>query len=371
MGNLHADPPSHPRAHRRLRTLAPGYTAEVETLDEQSWARALLLFDDANIYQTWAYNQVTSGRRRISHLVLRLNGDIVALAQVRISRLPLLPAGIAYVRWGPVWCRRDQPATPETFRQTLRALHNEFVRRRGLALRVFPQLFADDSSHFAAILRDEGFSTLLTEPADRTLRIDLHPPLEQLRAGMGRNWRRNLKEAEASGLSIIEGSEDHLFAAFIGIYRDLVSRKGFRQPNSIDHYRSMQAALPDELKMRIMICRDRDGACAGLIWSEMGKTGIELFAATTTRALANKGSYLLRWKLVETLKQNGRDFYDLNGINPTGNPGGHKFKRELGGKNAADVCFLGRFDTGGRLLSRLALRFANVAKATTWPHSRR
>lgn len=344
------------------RPLDPGYTSEVDTLDGRSWEQALLRFDDANIYQTWSYTQVTSGSRRMSHLVLRRNGDIVALTQVRISRLPLLNAGIAYVRWGPLWCRHGLPLSADTFRQAIRALRNEFVCKRGWALRLFPLLFADESSQLAELLIEEGFSSLGAGPTDRTLRMDLRPPLAQLRAGMGRNWRRNLKEAEAKGMAIVEGSADHLFAAFIDIYRELIARKGFTQPNSISLYRAMQASLPDELKMKIMLCRDDSGICAGLIWSAIGKTGIELFAATTTRALANKGSYLLRWKLVETLKGNGHPFYDLNGINPDRNPGGYKFKRELGGKNAADLCFLGRFDAGRRRGSLLPLRVADLAK---------
>lgn len=346
-----------------VRALAPGYIAETDAIDEQGWCQALQTFDDANIYQTWSYAHVTSGRHNMSHLVLRKDGELVAMVQARIARLPTINAGIAYVRWGPLWRRTGLADPGDTFRQIIRALRNEFACQRGLSLRLFPLLFDDDAPRFCAILAEEGFSSLVKETPSRTLRIDLRHPLENLRAGMGRNWKRNLREAEGHDLEILEGSDDKLFAGFIDIYREMVFRKRFSQPNDIHQYRLMQAVLPDKLRMKVMLCRSGASICAGIIWSEMGDTGIELFAATTTTGTTNKGSYLLRWKLVETLKGNGRAFYDLNGINPSGNPGGYKFKRELGGKNAADLCFLGQFDLHGSLLSRLCVQCGDLLRS--------
>src|SRR5262245_61958161 len=91
---------------RDFRSLDAGYTADVDAIDEESWCKALLELDDANIYQTWPYGAVISGESNNSHFVLRRGATIVALAQVRIARLPVVRAGVAYVRWGPLW-RRD------------------------------------------------------------------------------------------------------------------------------------------------------------------------------------------------------------------------------------------------------------------------
>src|SRR5262249_25555093 len=54
--------------------LAPGYTAAADTADEQAWYEILQEFEDANIYQTWAYVAVRSGRRNIGHVILKHNG---------------------------------------------------------------------------------------------------------------------------------------------------------------------------------------------------------------------------------------------------------------------------------------------------------
>jgi len=328
-----------------MRHLDPDYTSEVDTIDEQSWYKALQEFDDANIYQTWSYAAVMCARRNMSHLILRKEGDIMAIAQARIVRLPVIKVGIAYVHWGPLWQRGVTETNAETFRQAVRALRNEYVCARGLALRLFPILFDDGAPGFSIILAEEGFSPCSTEMRDRTILMDLGPPLADLRADLKRNWKRNLRVAEEAGLEIAEGSSDELFKTFIEVYKKTVARKKFMEPNDINQYRLMQAQLPEKLKMQILLCRSGEGVCAGLIWNALGKTGIELFAATSDVGMVSRGSYLLRWKLVEKLKESRFAIYDLNGINPIRNPGGYKFKSELAGKNGKDVYFLGRFDS--------------------------
>src|ERR1700687_657444 len=144
-------------ASRAIRALSPWYTAEFDTADEHTWYEVLQSFEDANIYQTWAYAAVLSGQRNMGHLILRKNGDIVAIALARITKLPLLNTGIAYVMWGPLWRRRGTEAHVETLRQAIRALRNEYVGRRKLVLRLFPILFDDGGPCPAGMLEEEGF----------------------------------------------------------------------------------------------------------------------------------------------------------------------------------------------------------------------
>src|ERR1700693_5115411 len=122
-------------ANLKKRELAQGYTMEVDTCDEARWYEVLERFEDASIYQTWSYAEVIAGRRNTSHLIVRKNGEVVAIAQARIAKLPLINAGIAYIHWGPLWRRRDMEADLDVFQQAVRALQNEFACRRGLVLR--------------------------------------------------------------------------------------------------------------------------------------------------------------------------------------------------------------------------------------------
>ena len=92
--------------------LEAGYTAEFDIVDKYEWDKIIDQFSDANIYQTWSYDAIRCGEENISHLVLRLADKIIAAAQARIVRLPLLGLGAAYVRWGPLWQLRNQTVDP-------------------------------------------------------------------------------------------------------------------------------------------------------------------------------------------------------------------------------------------------------------------
>jgi lipid II:glycine glycyltransferase (peptidoglycan interpeptide bridge formation enzyme) len=337
---------------RKIRPLTAGYSSEIGNTDEQTWAELVRGFEDGNIYQTWPYGTVIAGRRRLSHVVLKRNGDVVAIAQARIKKLPIVGLGIAYVQWGPLWRRRGLETDAEIFRQAVRALRNEFVCERGLTLRLFPMVFANDPLDFNAILAGEGFSSTGEETRGRTILMDLTPPLADLREGMSPHWKRELKVAEKSDLEFIEGSSAELFETFIGMYKEMVSRKKFVEPNDIHQFERIQMQLAEPLKMRVLLCRSRAGLSAGAIYSLAGNSAIYLFGATSNAGMKSRGSYFLQWKIIEVLKEQGAALYNLNGINPGKNPGTYKFKSELAGKNGQDVYYVGRLDSHpGRIRS--------------------
>src|SRR5689334_10309569 len=124
-----------------LTILAAGYTSEIDQIDNNHWSQYLDLFEDCSIYQSWSYGQVLSGSRKISHMVLKRDGEVRAMAQARIIKVPSLRFGIAYIRWGPVWLRRGFEEDPDVLQQALRALRNEFAVRRGLTVRLLPAMF--------------------------------------------------------------------------------------------------------------------------------------------------------------------------------------------------------------------------------------
>jgi lipid II:glycine glycyltransferase (peptidoglycan interpeptide bridge formation enzyme) len=336
----------------KMRPLRPEYVAEFDNITETAWCELLKQFNDASVYQTWTYDEVRSGRKNISHLVLKKNGTIVAIAQARLMRIPLLGAGVAYIRWAPMWRSRTRPNDVEDFRQAVRALRNEYACKRGLVLRLYPNLFRQPDSTAAMILAEEGFAWLIETRPDRTLRFDITRPLEDIRKTMRQHWRRSLKSAEKAPLEIVEGTDDILFDQFVTMYREMLSRKKFVEPNDIEQFRAIQRRLPDELKMRIMICKLNDVPCAGIICSAVGESAIYLFGATSNAGLKSFGSYALHWRMIGWLKQQNVAIYDLNGINPETNPGTYKFKSDLCGEAGEDVIFMGRFDTCTSVVSQ-------------------
>lgn len=324
--------------------LETGYTAEFDSVNKDEWCKIIDQFSDANVYQTWSYDAIRCGEGKISHLILRAAEKIIAAAQARIVRLPLLCWGAAYVRWGPLWRLRNQPADATAFRLAVRALRNEYVCRRGLILRIFPIMHDDSSDMWLTMLGKEGYTRVREKDRQRTLILDIRPGVEEIRKKLDQKWRNCLNRAERNQLEVIEGTDDSLFVEFISLYQDLLRRKRFQKPNDINEFRFVQRDLPAEFKMRIFLCRSDGVGSAGAICTAIGETGVYLFGATNDQGMENKGSYLVQWKAIQWMKNSGCLYYNLNGINPLRNPGTYHFKAGLSGKNGNDVYYLGRFD---------------------------
>jgi hypothetical protein len=341
--------------------LEDGVTAEFDTVDKNEWYKIIDQFSDTNIYQTWSYDAIRCGEKNISHLVLRSKDKIIAAAQARIARIPIFGLGAAYVRWGPLWQLRNQTADASAFRFALRALRNEYVCRRGLILRIFPVLYDDNTNLYTDMLADEGYTPVREEERGRTLILDINLPIDDVRKQMDQKWRNCLNKAERNRLEVIEGTDDSLFAEFIGIYQDLLRRKKFPEPNDINEFRMIQRELPPELKMKIFLCRSNGVNSAGGIYSAAGETGIYLFGATNDQGMTNKGSYLLQWKAIQWMKNSGCRSFNLNGINPLKNPGSYHFKAGLSGRSGKDVYYLGRFDCYSGGINAALARTADFA----------
>jgi lipid II:glycine glycyltransferase (peptidoglycan interpeptide bridge formation enzyme) len=332
--------------------LTSGYSTEVDNIDKDSWHRILEKFDDANIYQTWSYETIRSGKKKLSHLLLKKNGEVVAAAQARITKIPFTNLGVAYIRWGPLWRRRGEISDPELLAEALRALRNEYVCGRKLIVRILPLLFDDVSDLFDQVLVQEGFIRSTSEDPQRTLLVDLNHSLAELRKGLDQKWRNRLNRSERNNLRVIEGSSDSLFGLFLEIYGEMHKRKKFLETSDVRQFRLIQSDLPDSLKMKILIALSDGAPVAGVICSGIGDMGVYVFGGTSDRGLSAQGSYLLQWKALNWLKEQGATWYNLHGINPLTNLGSYHFKKGLCGKNGKDVRFLGTYDTYDNVTSR-------------------
>jgi hypothetical protein len=199
----------------------PGWQVEVDHATPAEWSKMLDLFDDANIYQTFAYGGVRWGAKNLSHLVLRADGKVVGIAQLRIVRPTPLKFGMAYLRWGPLCERRGKPMNPEIFKIMARALVDEYVSKRKLFLRVLPNAFAGSEraeamqSAFASFTREK----LTVENTYRTLVLDLSPAVPELRKNLDAKWRNKLSGAEKNDLKVIAGNGLAEYQTFCQLYQ--------------------------------------------------------------------------------------------------------------------------------------------------------
>ena len=320
-----------------------GNIVEVDSVDEAMWGRLLQEFDDASAYQSWPWGVVNWGRNNLSHLVMRKDGVVIAMAQISVRRISVLGGGFARVFWGPLWRRKERQIDYAVLDRMIEALKDEYVSKRGFLLRIWPVAFENSEERTAPILQKYGFSRNARVHPYRTLLLDLRPSVEDLRRNLSGNWRKHLSKAEKTTLKLVEGTEDELYDAINSLYEETLARKQFIPGIDIGKLRVIQNRLPDALKMRIMICEHDNRPVAALVGSALGDTGIEFVAATGRYGLELGGSYLLRWHMIQWLKEKGCQWYDLGGIDPSGNPGVYQFKHGMAGKNGKEITHLGQF----------------------------
>lgn len=325
----------------------PDWRVEVDCCGPDEWSRMLDLFNDASIYQTWSYGGIRWGRENLSHLVLRRDGEVVGIAQLRIVRPTRFNFGMAYLRWGPLCERRERPFDSEVFARMADALEAEYVRRRRLFLRILPNAFA--GSQRAAAMRS-AFGRFDSEPLGpdntyRTFLLDLAPGIEELRKGLDKKWRNLLASSEKKNLEVIAGTGTEEYRTFCLIYDQMRKRKAFETTVDVEEFARIQQDLPERHRMRILICRESGIPVAGVVASAMGDTAIYLLGATSDHGLNARGTYLLQWTLIKWLRENGVKWYDLGGIDPGRNPGVYHFKKGLSGSDVTHVSPLAACDS--------------------------
>jgi len=337
------------------------YRCEIDSVTESAWTGFVDLFQDANIYQTWGYGAVRWGERQLSHLVLRRKDVVVAIAQLRVVRFPLLRSGVAYLRWGPLCHLRGSEFEPEILCQVALALQKEYVRKRGLFLRVLPNAFAGSqrAQLFQTTVSRLAGTTLGTGNAEKTFLLDLTPTLEALRKNLDQKWRNQLNRAEKNGLSIRAGTDPEDFRIFAGIYQSMRSRKKFDTTIDIDEFARLQKRLPGTQRMKIMNCCLQGAPVAGIVCSAMGDSAVYLLGATGENGLNAKGTYLLQWTMIKWLKENGIHYYDLGGIDPERNPGVYHFKRGLSGR---EVAYIGQISLCENSFSSMVMRAGDYVR---------
>jgi len=332
------------------------YRVEVDRVTQDAWAPLVDRFADANLYQTWEYGALRGGA--MSHLVLSHGDEPVAAAQLRIAKMPVL-GGVAYMRNGPLWKKPGAEPDPEHLRHAVRALRVEYVKRRGLVLRVLAYEF-DDHPQVADVLTSEGLVHKRSNA--HTVMVDLAPSLEDIRKNLVGQWRTDLNRAERGTLEWTVGHDLDLYARFEALYAEMHDRKGFTEFVSVEQFRQLQKDLPDRFKLSIALCTHEGRPVAGAVNSVMGDAATAIFWATSPEGRGLRGAYFLQWRLIEHYKAAGFRWYDTGGLDKARNPGTYRFKMRMAGKEPRTVRHLGEYEAEPRSVGALLVRAGDALR---------
>src|SRR6266513_3638782 len=338
-----------------------GWQTDSDSVSESEWSELLNHFADANIYQTWSYGAVRWGAKNLSHLILKQDGQAVAIAQLRIVRPSKFKLGFAYLRWGPFCQLRGRELDANVVQAMVDALRAEYVEKRGLYLEILPNAFADSrrAEIFQAAFRQFNSQDGMNGAKYRTLLLNLEPSIEALRKKLDKKWRNQLSASERNGLRIVESENLKDYDVFCELYDQMWERKQFDTTVKTEEFRRIQEQLPEKQRMRIMICLHGEEPVAGIVCSQMGDSAIYLLGATNESGRNQKAAYLLHWAMIQSLKEKQVRYYDLGGINPATNPGVYHFKV---GFNGADVSHISPVVACDNKLSSVFVKLGQVAR---------
>jgi hypothetical protein len=327
------------------------YTATVDGIDAAEWERVVFSFDDAAYDQTHAYGAHLWGDGRLSHVVLRRDGDVVGAAQVVLLRPPLVARGIAYVKFGPLWRRKERPVDPAVLAGMLVVLKTEYAEHRGLLLTVFPPPDRENREHWQACLDEAGFRRRrrMTDPNRYLVNVSVGRDVQY--RSLQQKWRYNLNKALAHDVRIQRADSAAALEDFNALYRRMVARKRFRDGSSVTVLHDLLTKLPPAMHPRIYVGALHGRPTVGAVVGLLGGTAYYLFGASDDGALAAKSGYALQWWIVGDLDGAAR-WYDLGG--ERGEQGLRQFKKGLVGKCGVVEPMLGEFDFWTSGLARLA-----------------
>ncbi len=308
--------------------------ATIQLFDQDKWQSIAARFLDYSYQQSWAYGEALARRDGAvcEHVAVTAFGEVIGAACVRIRTIPLVGCGIAYISGGPLVRRADSNDDIDRLHRSLEALRAEYADRRGLILRILaPIATADWNDAVSGAYAAAGWAVAEHSRSYRTFLLDIDRPLDDIRAGCSKYWRRNLRRAEKKTFNITTGTTSEYFEPIRKLYQQLLHRKSFLVGLDADFYAELQGSLRSDEHLVASLVESDDGPHAGLIYSMLGDTCVPLVLASDQTGLRDYAVYLLQWSSIEIAQSRGMRQYDLGGIDPEGNPGVYNFKKGLRG----------------------------------------
>jgi lipid II:glycine glycyltransferase (peptidoglycan interpeptide bridge formation enzyme) len=170
--------------------------------------------------------------------------------------------------------------------------------------------------------------------------------LDEVFAGFNQLWRRNVRKAEKSGVTVEVGGPGDL-DEFHRLYEVTAARDHFT-PRPRSYFSTMMQALQAEHpdRFRLYLARHEGELLAATIWIRVGSHCWYSYGASADHKRDLKPSNAIQWRMLSDAHAAGASVYDLRGITETLDPADHlfgliQFKLGTGGEA---VEYLGEWD---------------------------
>ena len=347
---------------------ASALSCAVDSVSDETWDRIVGDFADAH-HEPTSYFSAKAWNGRGSKLLL-LDGDRpVAGARVAIFALPGFKSGLAHLKFGPFWRRRDRAPDAEVYRAAIAALVEEFCVRRGHCLTIMPRPHPEFYPIECQVLAERQFAVRRAVSDPNRYLVDLSLGEDEQIRSLDQKWRYNLRRAMAENLDIRLCDSERDGETFRALHRSMVARKNFPGPKA-DHLLAADGAdVPATLRPQLIMGFRNGQPIVGAVVGLFGDSASYMLGASAPEALALNAGYALQWWIVRWLSgQGGVRWYDLGG--EAGERGLRQVKKGLAGKNGAVVAMRGEHDCwanpSGRIAADLIYAVRAAQRAVRW-----
>lgn len=290
-----------------------------------NWEEIVGKYPEANFLQSPGYEKMNEllGDKAIKEDFTGSGHALMIVRDAKRGRYLEIPCG-PLIDWD------DKAAIKAAFKQISKIAERE----KCVFVRVRPQLLSTPEN--MKILTDLGLKrSPMHLAAEHTVIINLRKSTDELLADMRRQTRYEVRRSGKLKIEVEKHNSDEIFREFHKVQADTAKRQNFVPPN-------LKTLLAEKnafgKNINIYIAKTPEGApiAYGMI-IKAGKEGDYYEAASTELNRKLPGAYALLWQVMQDLKDEGYERFNLWGIAPAGQPnhryaGVTTFKTGFGGE---------------------------------------
>jgi hypothetical protein len=282
-----------------------------DTQDSKTWDRELAKLNGHPL-QSSLWGNAREKVDNIPQLLLEClsdNGVLIGLARIETRHAPFV-GKIAWIPKGPVFVDNDVGEAVASLRAEL--------KYRGFIACISDRYVPSD--HESA-----------GQP--QTIWLDLTMGLDALSKGLDSQWRYGARRALREGLMVRTTTVQTDVSAFFQLCNTLSETKGFPLPGSEALMQELirTSSSTSAVSMMLYVGETNGVIAGGALVARCGQHLHYLWGASDRRFNNLRVNEAVHWQIIQDGVESGMTRYDLEGIDPAGNPGVYEFKRKMGG----------------------------------------
>lgn len=273
-----------------------------------NWTKVVKKFPEANFLQSPNYGEMNKllGFKVITESFGGKGHALMIIRNAKRGRYLEIPCG-PLIDW------KD----PQLVEKVLNKIKEIAKKEHCVFARIRPQLLASEEN--LAILENAGLKkSPMHLAAEHTVIINLEKTEDELLAAMRRQTRYEVRRAKKLGIQVEKSRDENIFKEFHKEQKKTAKRQGFFPPN-LKTLLAEREAFGENINIYVAKTAEGEEIAYGLIIKD-GKEGDYYEAASTLLNRKLPGAYAILWQVMQDLKAENYERFNLWGIAPANQP---------------------------------------------------